>query len=104
MKRFRHILIALALAAGAAGVSASAAVTDGGAQSEMAASTVSIKVGHGQAELTVIGSSPIRFQIYSITGQLVKSVEFADGTILVELPRGMYIVKCDLWSKQIVVK
>lgn len=104
MNRFRHILLALALAVSAAGASANAAVTDNGVHTELSATTVSIKVGHGQAELIVNGSKPIKFQIYSITGQLVKSVDLADGSVMVELPRGLYIVKCDLWSKQIVVK
>lgn len=104
MNRFRHIILTLTLIAGAIGINADASVTDNGIQSEIAAPAVSIKVGHGQAELTVNGSNPIKFQIYSITGQLVKSVDVADGSIIVELPRGLYIVKCDLWSKQIVVK
>lgn len=104
MNRFRHILLALALAMGASATAASAAVTDSDVQAEFAASAVSIKVGHGQAEFIVSGSKQIKFQIYSITGQLVKSVDLADGSVVVELPRGLYIVKCDLWSKQIVVK
>lgn len=104
MKKLRHIILAFVLAASAAGASASASVTDNGVQQELASSTVSIKVGQGQAELTVNGDEPIKFHIYSITGQLVKSLSLADGSIVVELPRGLYIVKCDKWSKQIVVK
>lgn len=104
MKKLRHIIIAFALAAGAAGVNALASVTDNGVQQELASPTVTMKVGQGQVELTVHGDEPIKFHIYSITGQLVKSASSANGSIVVELPRGIYIVKCDKWSKQIVVK
>lgn len=43
------------------------------------------------------------FDIYSITGQLVKRVHLTEGQIQIELPRGCYIVKCERWSKKIVV-
>lgn len=104
MKKLRHIILAFTLAAGAAGVDASASVTDNGVQQELASPAVSVKVGQGQVELTVNGDEPVKFHIYSITGQLVKSVFPANGSIIVELPRGLYIVKCDKWSKQIVIK
>lgn len=104
MKKLRHIILAFALAASAAGGSALASVTDNGVQQELASSTVSVKTGAGQVELTVSGDEPVKFHIYSITGQLVKSVSMADGSVIIELPRGLYIVKCDKWSKQIVVK
>ncbi len=104
MKKLRHIILAFALAAGAAGADALASVTDNGVQQELTSSTVSVKVGQGQVELTVNGDEPVKFHIYSITGQLVKSASSANGSIIVELPRGLYIVKCDKWSKQIVVK
>lgn len=104
MKKLRHIIIAFALTAGAAGVDALASVTDNGVQQELTSPTVTVKVGQGQVELTACGDELVKFNIYSITGQLVKSVSFANGSIVVELPRGLYIVKCDKWSKQIVVK
>lgn len=43
------------------------------------------------------------FQIYSITGQLVKTIRLHNGTALVELPQGCYIVRCQKWSKKIIV-
>ncbi len=104
MKKLRHIIIAFALATGAAGVDALAAVTDNGVQQELTSPTVTLKVGQGQIELTVNGDELVKFHIYSITGQLVKSASSTNGSIVVELPRGLYIVKCDKWSKQIVVK
>lgn len=44
-----------------------------------------------------------RFNIYSITGQMIKTLEVSDSA-KVELPKGFYIVKCDDWSKRIIVR
>lgn len=47
----------------------------------------------------------LAFSIYSITGQVVKSGHVAAGTsTTVNLPKGFYIVKCDYWSRKVVVK
>lgn len=48
--------------------------------------------------------SRTNFEIYSITGQRVKSVSVDSGTVKVELPKGCYIVRCPQWSKKVVVK
>lgn len=44
------------------------------------------------------------FEIYSITGQRVKSVTVENTTVKVELPKGCYIVRCASWSKKVIVK
>lgn len=44
------------------------------------------------------------FEIYSITGQKVKSVTLESGSTKVELPKGCYIVRCPQWSKKVIVK
>ncbi len=44
------------------------------------------------------------FTIYSIIGQPIKSFTMPMGTATVELPKGFYIIKCNLWSRKIVVK
>lgn len=44
------------------------------------------------------------FEIYSITGQKVKSASIEDGSFQIELPKGCYIVRCPQWSKKVVVK
>lgn len=55
--------------------------------------------------LTVNGENVERFYIFSITGQLVKTVDVESSEVLsVELPRGCYIVKCAHWSKKVMVK
>ncbi|MBE6318769.1 MAG: hypothetical protein E7081_07340 [Bacteroidales bacterium] len=62
-----------------------------------------MKAGHGYIELSVPGDEAISFAIYSITGQSIKTITIS-GTMKVELPRGYYIVRCDQWSKTVVVK
>lgn len=44
------------------------------------------------------------FEVYSITGQLVRQVTVEGAQHKVELPNGCYIVRCALWSKKVVVK
>lgn len=63
-----------------------------------------VKVLHGGLELVVTDDSRETFMIYSITGQLVKSVEVERESRHVELPQGCYIVKCSKWAKKVVVK
>lgn len=71
--------------------------------SSVTASAPTMKaVSHG-VELTVADGDVHHFYIYSITGQMVKSVDVAE-TVTVDLPQGYYIVKCKDWSKKIVVR
>ena len=52
------------------------------------------------------GSSDATFNIYSITGQLIKVVRVsADQRTSVDFPKGFYIVKCsNQWSRKVVVR
>ena len=54
----------------------------------------------------VAGSSDATFNVYSITGQLVKVVRVgADQRVTVDFPKGFYIVKCsNQWSRKVVVR
>ncbi|ROT07843.1 T9SS C-terminal target domain-containing protein [Muribaculaceae bacterium Isolate-104 (HZI)] len=55
--------------------------------------------------LSVRSEKKIRFYIYSITGQLIKTVDVVAGeSEYVDLNRGCYIVKCSDWSKKVLVK
>lgn len=64
-----------------------------------------VKVTDGALELTAPDpDATIRFEIYSITGQLVKAVELRAGTERLELPQGCYIVRTPGRSQKIVVK
>ena len=52
------------------------------------------------------GNSDATFNVYSITGQLVKVVRVnADQRVSVDFPKGFYIVKCsNQWSRKVVVR
>ena len=52
------------------------------------------------------GNSDATFNVYSITGQLVKVVRVsAEQRVSVELPKGFYIVKfSNQWSRKVVVR
>ena len=52
------------------------------------------------------GSNDATFNVYSITGQLVKVVRVsADQRTSVDFPKGFYIVKCNnQWSRKVVVR
>ncbi|MBR7012853.1 MAG: T9SS type A sorting domain-containing protein [Muribaculaceae bacterium] len=54
----------------------------------------------------VAGNSDAAFNVYSITGQLVKVVRVsADQRVSVDFPKGFYIVRCsNQWSRKVVVR
>lgn len=52
------------------------------------------------------GNSDVTFNVYSITGQLVKVVRVSsDQKVSVEFRKGFYIVRCgNQWSRKVVVR
>lgn len=46
----------------------------------------------------------VKFEIYSITGQLIKTITVAQGSVKIELPKGFYIVKCENWTRRMMLK
>ncbi len=55
--------------------------------------------------ITVAAESETTFDVYSITGQRIKSVTVVGvGAEKVDLPKGCYIVRCSQWSKKVIVK
>ena len=52
------------------------------------------------------GNSDATFNVYSITGQLIKVVRVsAEQRASVDFPKGFYIVKCgNQWSRKVVVR
>lgn len=54
----------------------------------------------------IAGNSDAVFNVYSITGQLIKVVRVgSDQRTSVDFPKGFYIVKCnDQWSRKVVVR
>jgi hypothetical protein len=60
----------------------------------------------GRIVFTAGSNSDATFNVYSITGQLVKVVRVgADQRASVDFPKGFYIVKCsNQWSRKVVVR
>lgn len=61
--------------------------------------------GTGRISFTA-GNSDAVFHIYSITGQLLKTVRLsADGHASIDMPKGFYVVRCNgQWSRKVIVK
>lgn len=79
---------------------------DSGIETPACLETASLNVVSGGVELTASTDRPSTyFTIYSITGQKVKSVNVSQGTsVHIDLPDGYYIVKCNDWSRRILIK
>ncbi len=101
MKKFTHILIAMVMAGTA--FPAVAQHDSEGASIETIAVVPSMKSVSGGIEISANDEQPHHFYIYSITGQMIKSVDIQDSQVI-DLPQGCYIVKCNEWSKKIVVR
>ena len=54
--------------------------------------------------IEVNSTEQTRFEIYSITGQQIKSVTVNGESQTIELPNGCYIVRTPGWSKKVLVK
>lgn len=63
-----------------------------------------VSVEKGFVELTAPEGDVVKFEIFSITGQLVKSVTVKSSTVKVDLPKGFYIIKCENWTKRVMLK
>lgn len=76
---------------------------DSRAQSDV--SVPRLKVSPNGVELIVdADSGEFNFRIYSITGQVIKTLKLSEGSEMIELPQGCYIVKCEVWSKKIIIR
>lgn len=104
MKRLLYIVICL-LAIGAA--SAVPAPDNFLPQRiENNASTGPVAQGAEGRIIFTAGNTDATFNVYSITGQLIKVVRVsADQRTSVDFPKGFYIVKCNnQWSRKVVVR
>jgi hypothetical protein len=101
MKRKIRIL-ALALVGVIASTAASWAVAAERIEQAPTAPAVRIAANSNGVQLTAHEAT--RFDIYSITGQLIRSVEVKSETLTVELPTGCYIVRCPQGSQKVVVR
>ncbi|MBP5687390.1 MAG: T9SS type A sorting domain-containing protein [Muribaculaceae bacterium] len=102
MKRLLYIFtLCMALAVGAVGVSSYAAPR----VEQVSSDETNVYGGKGTIAM-VAGDSDATFNVYSITGQLIKTVRVTAGTkVTIDVPKGFYIVKCaGRWSRKVVVK
>lgn len=98
---FRNIFVASAIFTGF-GIAPAASASE---KTEVAQIQIpKVTVADGRLELTAPDGMSVRFDIYSITGQLIKSLDLQSETALVELPQGCYIVHTPGRSVKILVK
>ncbi len=102
MKRFIFIIALIMASVVYAPEVVYSQISDGESMSSINRTPLLKAVPNG-IEITVRDGVARRFYIYSITGQVIKSVEVAEN-VTVELPQGYYIVKCSEWAKKIVVR
>ena len=79
-------------------------VTESPESPEPVAGRVEVKV-NGQ-KVRVLNAMGCKFELYSITGSLVHSVEIEanDKTLSLNVPRGWYIVKVGSLTRKIAIK
>ncbi len=104
MKRLLYIVVVGLLAMGAA---QAVPVPDNflPQRIESAATGPTVQGAEGRIVFTA-GNNDAVFNVYSITGQLVKVVKVgADLRTSVDFPKGFYIVRCgNQWSRKVVVR
>ena len=102
MKRILYILVCLL----AVGMTQAVPVPDSFLPQRTETATGPIAQGSEGRIVFTAGSSDATFNVYSITGQLVKVVRVsADQRVSVEFPKGFYIVRCgNQWSRKVVVR
>ena len=103
MKRLLYIVICLL----AIGTAVAVPVTDNflPQRVENTANTPVAQGAEGRIIFTA-GNADATFNVYSITGQLVKVVRVsAEQRTSVDFPKGFYIVRCgNQWSRKVVVR
>lgn len=102
----RHRLIILLAVAALAGGGFSVVAEPDGARIELSTGVARVEGGVGRITLTAASGTGAVFQIYSITGQLLKEVKLeADTHTSVDVPKGFYVVRYNnQWSRKVVVK
>lgn len=87
------------------GFSSASAVLPHNPDENRSENVASPSVYEGVGSVSIVNpGNEITFTIYSITGQVVKSFVMPTGNASIELPKGFYIIKCNLWSRKIVIK
>lgn len=104
-RNIRHIILSIAmLATGVCTVQPVYAEGSANGPRVEVATVPTVRVVHGNVEITLAGDEHKQVQVFALTGQLVKSVTAAPGTTVIDLPAGYYIVKCDRLSQRVIVR
>ncbi len=104
MKKLRNITLAFFIGLMSIGTSVAYAFPAPNEIAVISSQQPSVSASVGHITLTVNDDEVVNFYIYSITGQIIKTITISQGSTTVELPRGYYIVKCNYWSKTVIVK
>lgn len=106
--KHRAVIACLTLAAVVAPLSAGVSADSSAVGGSPMAQRVGVPEATAGEGLLTLKASPEEsdvFQIYGITGQLIKKLEVKAGdSAQLELRRGIYIVKCSRWARKIMVK
>ena len=103
IRKWSHILfLILAVAAFCPALSAKPAPRHAPIESQAEAPAVSAVQG---AVIIANGSDDTTFSIFSITGQVIKTIRLGAGSsVTIDLPQGFYIVRCQDWARKVLVK
>ena len=102
MKKF--LLIAAILVSGAFVASEAVYASPAAVRQEVSMSEPTLKTRPGVIEVSCPADGrTYTFQVYSITGQLVKKFVVSESSLAIEVPQGCYIIKCESWTKKAVV-
>lgn len=104
MKPIKFVIISVLLCMGAVALASTAVDGRAGVERSLVEKgTPSINLNGTVIELW--SDVAAKFEIFSITGQLIKSVNVPASTLVkVELAKGFYIVKCESWTRRVMVK
>ncbi len=97
------ILLAVAALGGCFSVTAE---PNGAQRIELASGAARVEGAVGRICFTAASGTDAVFQVYSITGQLVRVVRLdADSHTSIDVPKGFYLVRYNnQWSRKVVVK
>lgn len=103
MRKFLALIILVLTFVALPGVTSMA--TPSTMRQEVAISEPMVTSHRGAIEISCpVNGRSYTFQIYAITGQLLKKVQLTDTTTTIVIPQGCYIVKCESWVKKVIVK
>lgn len=74
------------------------------AAEEFAVPAPQIKVLSHKIEIEIADDDSHQVCIYALTGQIVKTVEAANGTTSIDLPAGYYIVRIDNLARRVIIR